>query len=155
MYRLVWLGLAALLAAAPARGDEKELPKTAPPRVVSVAKVDGDVVEYWEFVLTPPLPVKAGAVKPGAEGTPPVPSAIPLAIKFSLKAGTVYDLAGNKVAPEAAKRRLAKGDMVLVSADFRPVDPAYLKVFTKDLLILVHPLPGPAPGLPKPAKKDK
>lgn len=155
MSRVAWLGSALLLSAAAAGGDERQPPKTAPPHVVSVAKVDGDVLEYWEFFLTPPLPVKAGAVKPGDEGRPPLPLAIPLAVKFSLKDGAVYDVAGNKVAPEAARRRLAKGDVVLVSGDYRPVDPAYLKVFTKDVLILVHPAPGPGPPLPIQPKKGK
>ena len=160
MSRLVGVAVAVLVAAGnPARGDDKAFPKGPPPRVVSVLKVDAQagVIEYREPFPGLALPEKDGPVKPGDPAQPPITLPGFVTVKFPLKAGTVYDAAGKKVDPEVAAKRLAAGDIVLVSSDHQPVDPAYMKVFTKDVLILVHPAPGPGPALPRPnpEKKDR
>src|SRR4051812_5762749 len=160
MSRLVCVAVAVLVAAGnPVQGDDKALPKGLPPRVVSVLKVDAQagVIEYREPFPGLAMPEKDGPVKPGAPAQPPITLPGFVTVKFPLKSGTVYDATGKKVEPELAAKRLTAGDIVLVSSDHQPVDPAYMKVFTKDVLILVHPAPGPSPALPRPTtdKKDK
>jgi len=143
-------------AGGPVRADEKALPKGVPPRVVSIAKVDvkAGVIEYREAVSTLPQPEKSGPVKAGDLGEPPIDLGLFVTIPFSLNDGTVYDAAAKKLSAEAAVSRLAVGDIVLVAGGYEPVDPAYLKVFTKDVLIFVHPKPKPV-ELPKRTKTDK
>ena len=160
MSRLVGVGVAVLMVVGNSvRGDDKALPKGAPPRVVSVLKVDAvaGVIEYRERFPGLVLPEKDGPVKPGDAALPAITLPGFVTVKFPLKTGTVYDAAGKKVEPEEAAKRLAAGDIVLVSGDYGPVDPVYMKVFTKEVLILVHPAPRPGPPLPRlnPAKKDK
>jgi hypothetical protein len=159
MSRLICVVAVLVAGWAPARADEKALPKGLPPRVVAVVRVDAKagVVEYREPFPGLAMPEKDGPVKPGDPAQPPV--ALPgfVTVKFSLRDGAVYGADGKKVDTEVAVKRLAAGDIVLVSSDHKTVDPAYLKVFTKDVLILVHPAPGPAPPLPGaiPEKKHK
>jgi hypothetical protein len=166
MNRLFCLAVAVLAAiGVSARGDDTAtpkndtaMPKGAPPRIVSVIRVDASsgLIEYREFLPQQfPFPAKDGPIKPGDPGEMPGPAYIPLSIKFSLKTGAVYDTAGSKIGPEVVTKRLAAGHTVLVSADYKPVDPAYLKVFVKDVLILVHEFPPPAGPLLKPGIKDK
>jgi hypothetical protein len=140
----------------PVLGDEKALPKGVPPRVVSVSKVDekAGVIEYREAFTTLPIPDKNGPVKEGDPAGVPIALGLFVTVKFSLKDGAVYDVSGKKVNAAAAVKRLSVGDIVLVAGGYEPVDPAYLKVFTKDVLILVHPIPKPV-ELPKPNKNDR
>jgi hypothetical protein len=68
------------------------------------------------------------------------------------------DGAGERVSPKALAKRLARWTPVVVSLDGQPVDPAYLKLFKKDVLVLV--LAGPAVaeppvGIPEEVKPDK
>jgi hypothetical protein len=54
---------------------------------------------------------------------------------------------GKKVEVADAAKRLAKGGVVVVSADGKPVDPQHLKLFKGDVLVLVAPeLVPPAAG---------
>jgi hypothetical protein len=46
---------------------------------------------------------------------------------------------GKKVNLADALKKLAKGGVVLVSGDGKPVDPKYLKLFRKDVLVLASP----------------
>jgi hypothetical protein len=141
----------------PLRGDDKALPKGLPPRLAAVVKVDekAGVVEYREPLFTAALPQKAGPIKEGDPAGPAAGSGVLVTIRFPLRDGTVYDTAGKKVAPADVVKRLSVGDVVLIAAGSEPVDPAYLKVVTKDVLILVPLPPGPGPALPKVDKNDK
>ena len=60
---------------------------------------------------------------------------------------TVTTADGKKVEKEDALKKLAGGAVVVVSADGKPVSPAFLKVFKDDTLVLSSPeLVGPATG---------
>lgn len=61
-----------------------------------------------------------------------------------------YDLTGKLVPRTAALKRLKSGGMVLFAGDNRFPDPAYLKVFHEDLLVVVSPELLFAPGQPNP-----
>jgi hypothetical protein len=150
--------IAFLAALAPAQ-DNPKLPEGSPPRLASVIEVKGDLVVYRDYYFGPRIPKKAGPLNP-KEPVPAHPSAGPLfacAIEFSLKDGEVFDAEGKKLNADAAKKRLAAGDTVLVSTSRSKVDPAYLRVVKKETLVFVHPAPPPGPPLPKmdPPKENK
>ena len=144
-----------LLPASTALGQENpRLPEGAPPRLVTVVEIKGDVVVYRDFFSVGPLPVPK---EPGPIDTKKLTPALPMsgptlacAVEFSLKEGTVYDVKGNKLSAETAKKRLGIGDTVLVSTTTKTVDPAYLRVLNQEALIFVHPPAKPvlAPTLP-------
>jgi hypothetical protein len=76
----------------------------------------------------------------GPASSTPVPLTEVKDLKVTTANGKTVDVA------DAAKR-LAKGGVVVVSADGKPVDPQHLKLFRDDVLVLVAPeLVPPAPG---------
>jgi hypothetical protein len=160
-YLITGLLLAALTAVGQAE-DKPKLPEGPPPRLVNVVEVKGDLVVYRDFYLMMPLlPKKPGHSSAALlmwqlnrnELIPSHPLAGPsmgCAVEFSLKEGEVFDAEGNKLTGEAAKKRLAVGDIVLVSTYGRKVDSAYLRIVKKETLILVHPPPRPPLAPPPP-----
>ena len=136
--------------------DKSKIPEGSPPRLVSILELKGDVVVYRDFYFVPPIPKKAGQFDP-KEPVPSHPSAGPAfacAVEFPLKSGAVFDAAGTRLTREAARKRFAVGDTVLVSTSGKKVDPAYLRVVKKETLILVHPVPPPGPPLPRDLPKE-
>lgn len=104
-----------------------------------------------------------------------VPTEVDLSEVKELK---VYNTAGKEVPKDDALKALAKGGVVVISGDGKPVDPGYLAAFREGTLVLVAPdlvtearaigefrfrgvavppiaLPGaaPAPALPPPPVK--
>jgi hypothetical protein len=47
---------------------------------------------------------------------------------------------GKKLSSEDILKRVAVGTIVVISADGKPVDPAYLKTLAKDTLVVVSPV---------------
>ena len=77
----------------------------------------------------------------GPAGTTPVPLSEVKDLKITTAGGKTKEVA------DAVKGRLAKGGVVVVSADGKPVDPQHLKLFKDDVLVLVAPeLVSPAAG---------
>jgi hypothetical protein len=150
--------LVALLAPLAEAEDKPKLPDGYPPRLASVLEVKGDLVVYRDFYFMPPIPKKPGQLNP-KEPVPSHPSAGPMfacAVEFSLKDGEVFDADGKKLNADAAKKRLAVGDTVLVSTSGKKVDPVYLRVVKRETLVLVHSAPLPGSALPKdPAQENK
>lgn len=60
----------------------------------------------------------------------------------------VYDAAGKQLSAEEALKRLTPGTVMLVAADGKRVDPAYLRIVRKDALILVLSPPAAPPADP-------
>jgi hypothetical protein len=147
-----------LFAAVAEAGDKPKLPHGPPPRLATILEKKADSVVYQDFYFAPPIPKKFGQLDT-KKPVPSHPSAGPMfaiAVEFSFKGGQVFDVAGKKLNAEAAKKRLAVGETVLVSMSSGKVDPAYLRVLKKTTLILVHPVPQPGPALPKlPPKRNK
>jgi RNA polymerase sigma factor (sigma-70 family) len=56
-----------------------------------------------------------------------------------LKDLTITTTEGKEVSKEDALKKLAKGGVVVISADGKKVSPAYLKVFKDDVLVLTSP----------------
>jgi hypothetical protein len=142
--------LLAVLGAISRADDKSGLPADSPPRIVSVVGVKGDVVSYRDFLSMSVIPKASGRPRPG-ELTPALPSSGPMiarAVEFSLREGKVFDVDGQQLGAEAAKKRLVPGGTVLVSTSGKRVDPAYLRIIEKAAVILVHPPAPPGPPLP-------
>jgi hypothetical protein len=120
--------------------------------VVTALSVDDDAILYSERMAFGPMFPRDGEKPPAGhsfvadEG--PI-SGVAVAVRFALARGAVYDMEGKKLSPADVRKRLRPGDVVVVSTDGERVDPAFLKVFAKDVLLLVPPAPGPGPALPK------
>jgi hypothetical protein len=98
-----------------------------------------------------PVILKASGKLRAGELAPALPSSGPViacAVEFSLREGKVFDVEGHQLDAEAVKKRLVPGGTVLVSTSGKRVDPAYLRIIEKTMVILVHPPFQPAPPLP-------
>jgi hypothetical protein len=136
------------------QGQEKpKLPEGTPPRLVTVVEIKGDLVVYRDFftIGSSLMPKVVGQINPNklTPASPMFATSLPCAVEFSLKEGTVYDVKGNKLSAETARKQLGIGDTVLVSTTTKKVDPAYLRVVNQEALIFVHPQPKP-PTVPLP-----
>jgi hypothetical protein len=103
--------LLAVLGAISRADDKSGLRADSPPRIVSVVGVKGDVVSYRDFLSMPVIPKASGRPRPG-ELTPALPSSGPMiacAVEFSLGEGKVFDVDGQQLGAEAAKKRLVPG----------------------------------------------
>jgi hypothetical protein len=64
-------------------------------------------------------------------------------LEWDLKKATFSEAGGKKIDLDTLKKRLAKPGLAVFSADGKPVDRAYLKLFAKDTLVIVAPqVPG-------------
>jgi hypothetical protein len=68
--------------------------------------------------------------------------------EWSLKSFRVLDAQGKEIEGDEVWKRLKAGDMVLRQAGPEPIDPAYLKMFAKETVILA-PKPMKEPQPPK------
>ena len=85
-----------------------------------------------------------GAVNPG--GAPPAAATreVPVTKMITVELGDVKDLKittadGKKVEVADAAKKLKDGGVVVVSADGKPINPNYLKLFKDDVLVLTSP----------------
>ena len=147
------LGTAAASAAPVPKNDTapaRALPAadTTPPRIVVLRPNEGGKITVT-VMKTEKRKVQAMiAVAPGGPGgaAPPqpivqeitvrIPGEVELAEVEGLK---VYDTAGKEVPKSDALKGLAKGGVVAVSGDGKPVDPAFLATFREGTLVLVAP----------------
>ncbi len=68
---------------------------------------------------------------------------------WDLKRAKISQAGGKKIDVATLKKLLAKPRLVVFSADGRAIDPAYLKVFAKDTLVIVAPPEGSKAPQPK------
>jgi hypothetical protein len=135
--------IAASLLAAPAPADKPGFPDGPTPTIATVAAIDKDggtctlrtilvvqVTENTEVVEV----VNGVAVKRIVTVTRLVTK--DREEKVSIKDTPIADAEGNKVAEDAAWKRLTPGTTVVISADGNKVDPAYLAAFKKETLVL-------------------
>jgi hypothetical protein len=151
---LAALTLSAALGAPVPAAPAAPVPTGPAPQVVDLkAGADGKVmvtVRRMEKVQ-----VGAGAAI-GPNGAPPAVINREVMRMAQVELGEVKDLAvttadGKKVEKDDAVKKIAGGAVVVVSADGKPVSPAFLKVFKDDTLVLASPeLAGPAGGFVKP-----
>lgn len=86
-----------------------------------------------------------GAVNPGG-GAPPAAATreVPVTKMLTVELGDVKDLKitaadGKKIEVADAAKKLKDGGVVVVSADGKPINPNYLKLFKDDVLVLTSP----------------
>ncbi|MBA4062205.1 MAG: hypothetical protein C0501_00595 [Isosphaera sp.] len=150
---LAALTLSAALGA-PVPAPAAPVPTGPAPQVMELkAGADGKVMVVVRRMEK--VQVGAGAAI-GPNGAPPAVITAERAVVRSVELGEVKDLTvttadGKKVATDEAIKRIAAGAVVVVSADGKPVSPAFLKVFKDDTLVLASPeLGGAAGGFVKP-----
>jgi hypothetical protein len=69
-------------------------------------------------------------------------------VTFDPKKASIATAGGKKLDLDAVKKRFAKPQIVVVSADYKPIDETYLKLLDKDAIVIV-------PEKPKPDKGEK
>jgi hypothetical protein len=100
--------------------DPVSPPKGLPPRFMTVAKIDKDVIELIEVE---PVEGMAGA---STESTRKAP----------IKSLHGFDRKGKELDRDAWLKRLKSGDVVVVATDDQKVAPAYLAVLKDDAVVL-------------------
>jgi len=168
--------LVILLAAIALAADETPVPRDAPkveaeaakaaPRIVTASvKDDKLVLRNTCTVAVPVTVVRKVKNKDGKEEDVAVTTARTetrnVEQSYELKKVTATTAGGKKVSADDLKKKLAKARPVVVSADGNAVDESYLKLFDKDVIVLVVPLtpsggvltpplpPGPPVKVPK------
>jgi hypothetical protein len=125
---------------APLAADGVDLPKAVTPRLAVVSKIkeaDGTITCSW-VVERPVFETRTREVNGKTEAYVThrsVPS--PQSKTFSLANAVFQNATGNRVSRETFESRVKLGDTILVSADGKPVDQAYLRILRDDVLILV------------------
>jgi hypothetical protein len=117
-YRIAVLALA--LHAVAATADEVKPPKGLPPRFMTVAKIDKDSIELIEVQAVERRPDDSTESRRTAR----------------LKSLRGFDTKGRELRRQIWQTRLKAGDVVVVAADDKKIDPAYLRVLKNDTVVL-------------------
>ena len=151
MYCTLALTTALLMPAAPAPKDAPAEPGPAAspaPRLVEIkpdmdGKVRVQAARPGNFQVNTTIAIAIGPnAPPGVpqtlvvQGGPTTTEPVELA---NVKDLTVTTAGGKKVTREDALKALAKGGVVVISSDGKPVAKAFLKAFKDDVLVLVAP----------------
>lgn len=167
LFALLCLGFTSLAVA-----DEKPVaPKTAAPSFLFLADVGKDKFVVTVAEMVPVVKnVLVNVEKNGVVVTETLKvmeyQAAWKEVTYSAKDMKVLDSTGKELKKEEGWKMLKPGMVVLTTTDANGVDPAYLKLLTKDALILVLPASklvggaaAPAPPapilLPPPPKEEK
>jgi hypothetical protein len=161
MFALV---LAALAVADAPKVEPAPAASTQPPRIVT-ARVKGDnLVSVQPVVVQKPVRVKVEVENNGKievrEVTQLVTETKMVEQTWSLKKATAITAGGKKIDLDDLKKKLAKAQPIVLSADGKAVDASYLKLFDKDAIVIVVPIdlkaiPAPVPQpIPLPVPKD-
>jgi len=144
MHRIL-VGLFCVAVASVAIAEEKTpLPKTAPPTFLFISEIDKDrfLVEVREMVpVTREIEVKVeknGRIVLEKRAVTEYMTVARM-VAYPLKDAKILDAEGKELKKEDAWKTLKPGMAVLVTTDKNGVDPAYLKLLSRDALILVMP----------------
>ena len=103
----------------PASAEEKtKLPKGPAPRFFTVTEIGKDNIKFTEIAIK--------------EGRQVIFDYVP-----TLMETKIYDASGKKLTAEDCRKRVKVGTVVLVAADQKMPDPAYLAVLKDDVVVLV------------------
>jgi len=140
----LWLLSGLAVVAAPLPADTPREVTGPPPRLVLIQKVDKarKLVSTCEFEAVPVTKQKTVQKKVGGQVVAETVNYIEYVhvrkeVPFRMKGVVVYDTEGKVLAPDTYWQRLKVGAVVLLSADNKKVDPAYLKFARPETLILV------------------
>jgi hypothetical protein len=128
------------LCASRASADGAGLPNTATPRLVVVNTVSEPTETITcSYVATKPVVETLTHVEDGRTvATQKVHLVCEQRLMtFSLLKSSYHDAQGKRLSREEFVSRVRAGDVILVSADNKPVDQAYLRVFKGEMLVLV------------------
>lgn len=160
---LVALPALTLLSQVVRAEDQSAAPKGPPPRFISVRSVDaakGQVVFDVQVVAQNPLDQLTVLVYPDGHqrltlasnltlGWKPTHVYLGEGFRVSLQKAKWHGVDGKAVDARVVAKRLKPGVMVLLSADGAEVEPAYLRLFKADALVLVVPAEElPVPYIP-------
>jgi len=139
--------------------DDKPAVPKQPPRILT-ASVKGDML-FTRRVVLAEVPVKT--IKKVKQGDKEVEVAVttykvekrPVTQAISLDGATFGTAGGKKLDLDAVKKRLARPTPIVISGDGKPVDESYLKLFDRDVIVIVMPPPAlVVPDAPPTPKKD-
>jgi hypothetical protein len=133
-----------------------EVPRGSPPHLIT-ARVDKDGnlastqrVGRYKTVKKIAKRIVNGQVFE-EEVTELIPEIVEVTVKWKLDKATITEVGGTKIDKATLAKRLAQPAVVVLSADGRAVDPIYLELFKKDVLVIV--LPEMAARRPLPPEK--
>jgi hypothetical protein len=156
-----------ILLGAIALGAEADEAPKVPPRILTASVKDDQLVSKMVVTVVVPVTIKQKVNNNGKEEEVPVTSykseQRTIEQKYDLKKATFSTAGGKKLDLDAVKKRLAKPQPVVVSGNGKAVDASYLKLFDKDALVIVVPMPeplkvpqlAPPPAPPSPPTKDE
>lgn len=148
--------LVTLLFLAPAQADT-DSPQGQPPLIATVRAVGDRLVSKKTVTESIPVTVTKQVEKNGMKVDVTVTElrtqSKQVEQTWTLTGATITDASGKKITLEAAKKQLASETPVLISTNFQPVDKAYLKLFKKDILVVVPAAPKAVVPLPKVEEK--
>jgi hypothetical protein len=137
------------LLTGPGRGqDATKVPSGPAPSIFAVAEVDRTAGTYTvnqAVTVQVPVSTEKTIIVGGMEKKVAVTS---LKTEYrteirrhTLKGLEFYNVKGEKLKDDEAMKRFVPGAVVLLSADGKKVDPAYLRIVKDDALIVVLPSP--------------
>ena len=133
-------------------GEEPSLPRGAPPRFALVAEIGGN----WILLREVHHRGIAHVERHGNELRQVTKLSQETRLReYGLDKVGVFTAEGKGVPAQDALKRLAVGSMVLVSADGRPVEAAYLKLCKADTLVFVPPQEDAGKLQPVPAQRQR
>jgi len=146
-----------LLGAIALGADADEAPK-APPRILTASVKDDQLISKVVVPVVVPVTIRQKVNNNGREEEVTVTTyrteTRTIDQKWELKKSTFSTAGGKKLDLDAVKKRLAKPQPVVVSTNGKAGDESYLKLFDKDALVIVVPMPEPLkqPLLPPPPR---
>lgn len=117
---LAVVAVVALFSGAGTAQDRVKLPQGQAPRFFTVTEIGKDTVQVTEVI----------------KATPTRDDIVRFAHKVKLKDLDILDAKGKKISPEDFRKRAKVGTMVLVAADEKAIDPAYLSILKDDAVVL-------------------
>jgi hypothetical protein len=148
---LLALTLASAVAA-PAPAEEPIKPPEGPPPTQVLASMTKESeFEITQTVLVPEMVTEERTVNVNGQAVTQTVSVLrykPVQVtrRVSAEGVKVTTAAGKEVDPKEWPDKLRKPTIALMAADGKKVDPFYLKIIKSDTLVIVAPMPTPAPA---------
>jgi hypothetical protein len=148
--------LGALIAADVPVEPAADAPKGQPPRILTASVKGEQLVSRQKVTVTVPITVQEKIVVNGQEQvvtkTAYRTEERMQELTWDLKKATISTAGGKKLDLDDLKKQLDKPRPIVFSSDGKAIDAAYLKLFDKDVIVIVAPR-APARGSEGPAPK--
>jgi len=138
--------LVILMAALAVAADDKPAPSKEPPRIVKASIKDDKLVVHTTVTVSVPVTVvEKVKTKEGKElevtKTMVKSETRTVEQSYDLKKATATTAGGKKISLDDLKKKLEKPQAIVLSADGNAIDESYLKLFDKDVIVIVVPMP--------------